>query len=97
MTSRKERGITFGVLSIALIAMTIILLLALIKIYMSNRIYYESRQTNLLERQAAALKEENALLRMRVEKLKYKSQITDTIFTLDEDTAPETSDGGTHE
>ena len=97
MTSRKERGITFGVLSIALIAMTIILLLALIKIYMSNRIYYESRQTNLLERQAAALKEENALLRMRVEKLKYKSQITDTIFTLDEDAAPETPAGEAHQ
>ncbi len=97
MTTRKERGITFGVLSIALIAMTIILLLALIKIYLSNRIYYESRQTNLLERQAAALKEENALLHMRVETLKYKSQITDTIFTLDEDTAPETPAGETHQ
>jgi len=97
MTPRKEHGITFGVLSIALIAMTLILLLALIKIYLSNRIYYESRQTNLLERQASALKEENGLLRMRVEKLKYKSQITDTIFTLDDDTVSETPTEGTRE
>ncbi len=84
MASTKERGITIGILSIALISMAIILALALIKIHLSNRIYYESRQTHLLEQEVAALKEENALLQMRVEKLKYKSQITDTIFTIDE-------------
>jgi cell division protein FtsL len=84
MASTKERGITVGILSIALIAMAIVLVLALIKIHLSNRIYYESRQTHLLEQEVAALKEENTLLQMRVEKLKYKSQIADTIFTIDE-------------
>jgi len=88
MNPRRESGISMGILSIALIAMTIILLLALIKIYLSNRIYYESRQANRLERQVAALKEENTLLHMRVEKLKYKSQIADTIFTMEEDASP---------
>lgn len=95
MTSPQERGITLGVLSIALIAMAIVLILALVKIYLSNRIYYESRQTNRLERQVAALKEENALLHMRVEKLKYKSQIADTIFTIEDDPQPDQASGAT--
>jgi cell division protein FtsL len=67
-----------------LTAMAIVLLLALVKIYLSHRIYYESRRINNLEREVAALREENTLLHMRVEKLKYKTQVTDTIFTLEE-------------
>jgi cell division protein FtsL len=89
MEKAKEHGITFGVLTITLIAMAIVLVLALVKINLSNRIYYESRQINLLEQEVAALKEERALLHMRVEKLKYKSQIADTIFTLDETLSPQ--------
>ena len=84
MKKAEEHGITFGVLTITLITMAIVLVLALVKINLSNRIYYESRQIHLLEREVAALKEERTLLQMRVEKLQYKSQIADTIFSLDE-------------
>jgi len=84
MKHDSHRGISIGVLSVALIGMTILLVLALIKIYLSNHIYYESRQIHALDQQVAALKEENTLLQMRIEKLQYKSQISDTIFTLDE-------------
>jgi len=84
MHKDTEQGISFGVLSIVLVAMAIVLVLALIKIYLSNRIYVESRQAHLLEQEVAALREENTLLNMRVEKLKYKSQISDTIFTMEE-------------
>jgi len=84
MKHNNHRGISIGVLAIALITMAILLVLALIKIYLSNHIYYESRQIHALEQQVAALKEENTLLHMRVEKLQYKNQISDTIFTLDE-------------
>ncbi len=84
MRDGKEQGISFGILTIVLTAMAIVLVLALIKIYLSNRIYVESREAHLLEQEVAALKEENTLLNMRVEKLKYKSQISDTIFTIEE-------------
>jgi cell division protein FtsL len=84
MQTHRERGISFGVLTVVLTAMAIVLLLALVKIYLSHRIYYESRRINNLEREVAALREENTLLHMRVEKLKYKTQVTDTIFTLEE-------------
>ena len=87
MSTSNERGIPFDTLTITLIAMTIFLILALIKIYLSNQIYYESRRIHTLEQDVAALKEEKTLLKMRVEKLQYKSQITDTIFALD-DTPP---------
>ena len=86
MRPASQRGITLGVLSIALIAMAIALALSLVKIYLANRIYYESRETNRLEREVGALREENRLLRMQVEKLKYKTQVTDTIFTLEDNT-----------
>ncbi len=85
MKRKKSRGITMGTLSIALIAMTIVVMLAVVKIYLSNRIYYESREINKLDAEVAALREENSILRTHVERLQYKSQITDTIFSLDDE------------
>jgi hypothetical protein len=89
MKPNNPRGITIGTLGVALTAMAIILVLALIKIYLSNRIYMQSRHVHFLEQQVAALKEENLMLQMRVEKLRYKNQIADTIFTLEDDPLPE--------
>ena len=96
MKKRKPRGITVGTLSIALIAMTIVVMLAVVKIYLSNRIYYESRAINNLAAEVAALREENSILRTHVERLKYKSEITDTIFTMDDADSGE-GDGGEEE
>ncbi len=95
MRDGKEQGISFGILTIVLTAMAIVLILALIKIYLSNRIYVESRKAHLLEQEVAALKEENTLLNMRVEKLKYKSQISDTIFTIEEGPTTEETENTT--
>jgi len=80
----KEKGITLGILSIAMLSMAIILILALIKVYLSNNIYHESKKINLIEAEVAALKEERSILQMNVEQLKYKSRITDTIFSMEE-------------
>ena len=85
MKKRAPRGITGGTLAIALIAMTIVVMLALVKVYLSNRIYRESRTINSLSTEVAALKEENSLLKLHVQKLKYKINIADTLFNLDEE------------
>jgi cell division protein FtsL len=85
MKKRPSRGITGGTLTIALIAMTIVVMLSLVKVYLSNRIYRESRTINNLDTEVAALKEENSLLKLHVQKLKYKINIADTLFSLDED------------
>ncbi|ADV46691.1 hypothetical protein [Nitratifractor salsuginis] len=92
MKRRPPRGITGGTLAIALIAMTIVVMLALVKVYLSNRIYSESRTINNLSTEVAALKEENSLLKLHVQKLKYKINIADTLFSLDDD-APEAPKG----
>ena len=81
---RKEKGISLGILSIAMVSMVIILILALIKVYLSNQIYHESKKINLIEAEVAALKEEHNILQMNVEQLKYKSRITDTIFSMED-------------
>jgi len=80
----KEKGISLGILSIAIVSMAIILILALMKVYLSNQIYHESKKINLIEAEVAALKEEHSILQMNVEQLKYKSRITDTIFSMEE-------------
>ncbi|WP_292654463.1 hypothetical protein [Nitratifractor sp.] len=93
MKRRPPRGITGGTLSIALIAMTIVVILALVKVYLSNRIYRESRTINKLTTEVAALKEEHSILQLHVERLKYKVKIADTLFNLDDNGNEETPPG----
>ncbi len=82
---KKENGITFGMVSIIIMAMSIVLILTMIKIYLSNQIYYESKEVNKLIREVAALKSESLLLEQNVEALKYKNQVADTMFQLDDE------------
>jgi cell division protein FtsL len=56
------------------------LLVLLPKIYIKNKIYYNSRDINKLYREYTSLKEENRNLRQKVESMKFKNQILDTIF-----------------
>lgn len=86
-TQKKQKtpnGITWGMVSVILISMTIVLILTLIKIYLSNQIYYESKKVNKMYRQVEALKAEQKILMQKVEALKYKNRVTDTIFVIDE-------------
>lgn len=83
--NKKENGITFGMVSIIVMAMSIVLILTMIKIYLSNQIYFESKEVNHLMREVAALKAESLLLKENVEALKYKNQVADTIFQLDDE------------
>ena len=67
-------------LLLVIISTAIALLLLLPKIYLRNTIYYESRAIDRLQTQYGALLEENKLLSRKVEGLKVKNQILDTIF-----------------
>ncbi len=68
--------------SVILMAMSIVLILALIKIYLSNQIYYESKKVNKMQRQVEALNAEKRILQQNVEALKFKNRVTDTIFVI---------------
>jgi len=76
-------GITFGMVSVILMAMAIVLILTTIKTYLSNQIYYESKVVNKMKREVSALKAEQVMLEESVEALKFKNRVTDTIFTID--------------
>ena len=85
LNKKQENGIGFGTISIILMAVSIVLILTMIKIYLSNQIYYESKVVNKMNREVAALKAESILLKRNVEALKYKNQVADTIFKLDDE------------
>jgi len=88
VAGKKKRaapnGITFGMVSVIIISMTIILMLTMTKIYLSNQIYYESKKVNKMQREVSALKAEKVILQQSVEELKFKNRVTDTIFVIND-------------
>jgi len=64
-----------------ILIMGVITLLLLYKVYLSNNIYLISRDIQKLENKIEALKEERNLLKLKIEKLKYKNTIVDPLFT----------------
>jgi cell division protein FtsL len=85
-TTKKKipNGITFGMISVVMMAMAIVLILTTIKIYLGNQIYYESKVVNKIKREVSALKAEEIMLEKSVEALKFKNRVTDTIFSIQE-------------
>ncbi len=81
MKKPKPQGIRPGEFVIALIVVTIILSLALIKIYISNKIYHESRKYAVVYHEVSALREENRILKTNVERLRYKNRVEDTVLS----------------
>jgi len=88
VASKKRRsapnGITFGMVSVIVMSVTIVLILTMIKIYLSNQIYYESKKVNKMQREVSALKAEKIILQQSVEALKFKNRVTDTIFVIND-------------
>ena len=54
--------------------------LMLAKVYVANRLYYISRDIQKISIQINALKEERNILKLKIEKLKYKNTIIDPLF-----------------
>ena len=50
------------------------------KIYITQQIYYKSRDISKLKREYDTLKEENRIISASVEEMKFKNQILDTLF-----------------
>ena len=67
-------------LVMVIVSILIALMLLLPKIYLRNEIYYQSRAIDRLETQYGALVEEHKLLTRKVEGMKVKNQILDTLF-----------------
>lgn len=62
------------------ILLSIVFILMLSKIYISNKLYLTSRSIQKNSIQINALKEESNILKLKIEKLKYKNTIIDPLF-----------------
>ena len=63
-----------------LLTLTFIGVFAFPKVYITQQIYYESRDIAKLKREYDTLKEENRLISASVESIKFKNQILDTLL-----------------
>ena len=72
---KSEYNLSFKMLLMAYLALLIALAIFLPKIYITNQIYYISRDITDLSGKRDALLEEKRELRLRVEQMNYKNQI----------------------
>lgn len=72
--------------SIILVFSTLALCLTLFfpRIYLTNNIYYVSKDINKLYAHYTSLKEENRFLQQQLEDMKFKNQIVDSLIILDD-------------
>jgi len=75
-----RRGLDWRFLLTMLMLIAIALMLLFPKIYLQNAIYYKSRDIATLQREYDTLKEENRAIRYRVEGMKFKNQVLDTLI-----------------
>ncbi len=68
-----------SIVAISLIFL-LLLFLSIPKIYLSNNIYYVSKDINQLYSHYMSLKEENKFLIQQLEDAKFKNQITDSLI-----------------
>ena len=77
---KKEKNLDYKVLVTAYLGLFIALALFLPKIYITNQIYYISREIGDLSGKRDVLLEENRELRLKLERMKYKNQILDPLI-----------------
>jgi len=77
--SPRER-LDFEYFAYVFLFMSFFLMLAFPKIYLSEQIYFKSRDIAKLQGEHDTLKEENKLIHASVEEIRFKNQILDTIF-----------------
>ena len=63
-----------------LIILVFVLAILFPKIYITQQIYFKSREISKLKAEYDTLKEENKVIGASVEEIKYKNQVIDTIF-----------------
>ena len=75
-----EKKLDFEYFAYVFLMVSFLLMLAFPKIYISQQIYFKSRDISKLQGEHDILKEENKLIHASVEKIKFKNQILDTLF-----------------
>jgi hypothetical protein len=80
--SRKNHveNLSFRLLIGVFLVLFTALIIILPKIYLKNEIYYKSRDISKLYNEYSILKEENRVLKQKLEYIKFKNQVLDTMF-----------------
>jgi len=77
---RRVEELSFRLLLSVILVLFIVLILILPKIYLKNEIYYNSREISKLYNEYSILREENRVLKQKLEYINFKNQVLDTIF-----------------
>lgn len=75
----RAKNITFRNLIYVYLVIFLVLLVVLPKIYLSNQIYYTSKEINTMYHKYTALKEEKAYLQRQLEAIRFKIEILDEV------------------
>jgi len=75
-----KRRLDFNYFLYMILTLLFIAMFAFPKIYITQQIYFKSREIAKLKVEHETLKEENKLISASVESIKFKNQILDTLF-----------------
>lgn len=78
-SNKTPENLTFVKLLIAYFSVALILVIFIPKIYITNKIYYISRDVSDLREELNLLLEENRELKTKLQQIRYKNQIIDNI------------------
>ncbi|MEA1983755.1 MAG: hypothetical protein U9N39_09430 [Campylobacterota bacterium] len=78
-----KRKLNFMYYLQVLLILSFIAVFAFPKIYITQQIYFKSRDISKLKREYDTLKEENKIISASVESIKFKNQILDTLFRIE--------------
>ena len=78
VASKRKLGLNYFLYM--LLVLSFIAMFAFPKIYITEQIYFKSRDIAKLKVEYDTLKEENKLISASVESIKFKNQILDTLF-----------------
>jgi len=76
----EEKRMGWRFLLMTLLVLAIAWLLLFPKIYLQSQIYYKSRDIAVLTGEYNVLKAENDVLKTKVESIRFKNQVLDTMF-----------------
>jgi len=77
---KVKKQLNFNYFLYIFLTLTFIAMFAFPKVYITQQIYFKSRDISKLKREYETLKEENKIISASVESIKFKNQILDTLF-----------------
>jgi cell division protein FtsL len=76
----EEKNLDFKFLLLVYLSLAVAFSIILPKIYIKNQIYYISRDIHKLYSENSILQEENRFLKQKLESIRFKNQVLDSVF-----------------